>query len=67
MRIPDYQNVYRVKDINYRATKTSKVNKVHEDEFKNELEDCINEKTREAKTKKGNKKNIIIFQVKVRS
>tara|TARA_Y100001960_G_C14442001_1_gene712978 strand:- start:446 stop:697 length:252 start_codon:yes stop_codon:yes gene_type:complete len=56
MRIPDYQNVHGVKDIIYWATKTSKVNKAHEDEFENELEDYINERKPKAKTKKSTQK-----------
>jgi hypothetical protein len=52
MRIPDYQNVHGVKDINHLATKTSRVNKTHEDEFENELADCINEKKPKANLKR---------------
>jgi hypothetical protein len=52
MRIPDYHNVHRVKDINHWAKKTSTVNKAHEDEFENELADCINEKKPKAKMKR---------------
>ena len=44
MRIPDFQNFQGVKGKDHRTTKTGRVNKTHEDEFENELEDCINEK-----------------------
>ena len=52
MRIPDYQNVHGVKDGNHRTTKTSRVNKAHEDEFEKELADCINKRESNAKTKR---------------
>ena len=44
MRITDYQNVHGVKDVNHGAVKTSRVNKTHEDEFEQELADCINKR-----------------------
>ena len=44
MRITDYQNVHGVKDVNHGAAKTSRVNKTHEDEFEQELADCINKR-----------------------
>ena len=37
MRIPDYQNVHGVKDLNHWTKKTRRVNKTHEDEFEQEL------------------------------
>tara|TARA_Y100001960_G_scaffold213014_1_gene222506 strand:- start:1098 stop:1355 length:258 start_codon:yes stop_codon:yes gene_type:complete len=52
MRIPDYQNVHGVKDGNHWTTKTSRVNKAHEDEFEKELADCINKRKSNAKTKR---------------
>jgi len=52
MRIPDYRNVHGVKDVNHWTTKTSRVNKAHEDEFEKELVDCINKKKSEAKRKR---------------
>ena len=51
MRIPDYRNVHGVKDLNHWTTKTSRVDKAHEDEFEKELEDYIHKKKPEAKTK----------------
>ena len=51
MRIPDYQNVHGVKDVNHWTTKTSRVNKAHEDEFEKELADSINKRKSKAKTK----------------
>ena len=41
MRIPDYRNVHGVKDLNHWTTKTSRVDKAHEDEFEKELGDSI--------------------------
>ena len=41
MRIPDYRNVHGVKDLNHWTTKTSRIDKAHEDEFEKELEDSI--------------------------
>ena len=52
MRIPDYRNVHGGKDLNHWTTKTSRVNKAHEDEFKKELEDSIHKRNSEAKTKR---------------
>ena len=52
MRIPDYQNVHGVKDVNHEATKTSRVNKAHEDEFEKELADCMNKRKSKAKPKR---------------
>ena len=51
MRIPDYQNVHGVKDLNHWTKKTRRVNKTHEDEFEKELTDCINKRKSKAKTK----------------
>ena len=53
MRITDYQNVHGVKDVNHGAAKTSRVNKTHEDEFEQELADCINKRKSKAKTKRS--------------
>ena len=44
MRIPDYRNVHGVKDLNHWTTKTSRVDKAHEDEFEKELEDSIHKR-----------------------
>ncbi len=52
MRIPDYQNVHGVKDVNHWTTKTRRVNKAHEAEFEKELADCINQKKSKAKKKR---------------
>ena len=52
MRIPDYQNVHGVKDVNQWAAKTSRVNKTHEDEFEKELADSINQRRSKAKAKR---------------
>ena len=52
MRIPDYRNVYGVKDLNHWTTKISRVDKAHEDEFEKELEDSIHKRESEAKTKR---------------
>ena len=52
MRITDYQNVHGVKDVNHWATKTSRVNKVHEDEFEKQLADCINKRKPKVRTKR---------------
>ena len=41
MRIPDYPNVHGVKYLNHWTTKTSRVEKAHEDAFEKELEDSI--------------------------
>ena len=51
MRIPDYRNVHGVKDLNHWTTKTSRVDKAHEDEFEKELEDSIHKRKSEEKTK----------------
>ena len=51
MRIPDYRNVHGVKDLNHWITKTSRVEKVHEDAFEKELEDSIHKRKSEEKTK----------------
>ena len=51
MRIPDYRNVHGVKDLNRWTTKTSMVEKVHEDAFEKELEDSIHKRKSEEKTK----------------
>ena len=51
MRIPDYRNVHGVKDLNHWTTKTSRVEKVHEDAFEKELEDSIHKRKSEEKTK----------------
>ena len=52
MRITDYQNVHGVKDVNQWAAKTSRVNKTHEDEFEQELADCINKRKSKKQTKR---------------
>jgi hypothetical protein len=52
MRIPDDQNVHKVKYINRWATKTSRVKKVHKDEFEEQLADGINEGKSKVKTEK---------------
>jgi len=52
MRIPDYQNVHGVKDVNNWTNKTSRVKKTHEDEFEKELADCLNKKKSQAKPKR---------------
>ena len=51
MRIPDYRNVHGVKDLNHWTTKTSRVEKAHEDAFEKELEDSIHKRKSEEKTK----------------
>ena len=51
MRIPDYRNVHGVKDLNHWTTKTSRVEKVHEDAFEKELEDSIHKRKSEEKAK----------------
>ena len=51
MRISDDQNVYKVKDINRWATKTSRVKKTHKDEFEEQLADVINERKSKVKKK----------------
>jgi len=51
MRIPDYPNVHGVKYLNHWTTKTSRVEKAHEDAFEKELEDSINKRKSEEKTK----------------
>ena len=51
MRIPDYRNVHGVKDLNRWTTKTSRVEKAHEDAFEKELEDSIYKRKSEEKTK----------------
>ena len=55
MRIPDYRNVHGVKDLNHWTTKTSRVDKAHEDEFEKELEGSIHKRESEAKTKRKKK------------
>ena len=50
MRISDDQNAHKVKDINRWATKTSRVKKVHKDEFEEQLADGINERKSKVKT-----------------
>ena len=52
MRIPDYQNVHGVKDVNHWTTKTRRVNKAHEDEFEKELADYLNKRKSAPKTKR---------------
>ena len=52
MRITDYQNVHGVKEVNHWAKKTSRVNKAHEDEFEQELADCINKRKSKTQTKR---------------
>ena len=51
MRIPDYRNVHGVKDLNHWTSKTSRVDKAHEDAFEKELEDSIHKRKSEEKTK----------------
>ena len=51
MRIPDYRNVHGVKDLNHWTTKTSRVEKVHEDAFEKELEDSITKENLKKKRK----------------
>jgi hypothetical protein len=51
MRIPDDQNVHKVKCTNRWAIKTSRVKKAHKDEFEEELADRIDERKSKAKTK----------------
>ena len=51
MRIPDYPNVHGVKYLNHWTTKTSRVEKAHEDAFEKELEDSIHKRKSEEKTK----------------
>ncbi|GIS84606.1 MAG: hypothetical protein CM1200mP16_09060 [Nitrospina sp.] len=70
MRITDYQNVHGVKDVNHGAAKTSRVNKTHEDEFEQELADCINKrksKKKNEKKKRHSTRTSGSFWVKVRS
>ncbi len=50
MRIPDYPNVHGVKYLNHWTTKTSRVEKAHEDAFEKELEDSIHKRKSEEKT-----------------
>ena len=58
MRIPDYRNVHGVKDLNHWTTKTSRVDKAHEDEFEKELEDSIYKRKSEAKEKMKDLRNV---------
>jgi len=51
MRIPDYRNVHGVKDLNHWTTKTSRIDKAHEDEFEKELEDSIHKRKPENRIK----------------
>ena len=51
MKIPDYPNVHGVKYLNHWTTKTSRIDKVHEDAFEKELEDSIHKRKSEEKTK----------------
>ena len=69
MRIPDYRNVHGVKDLNHWTTKTSRVEKAHEDPFEKELEDSIHKRKSEEKTKikKRLKKNIRLSLTKVKN
>ena len=58
MKISDDQNVHKVKDINRWETKRIRVKKAHKDEFEEQLEDGINERKSNVKTKiKKDKKN----------
>ena len=63
MRIPDYRNVHGVKDLNHWTTKTSRVEKAHEDAFEKELEDSIHKRKSEEKTKieKEAQKNLALI------
>ena len=69
MRIPDYRNVHGVKDLNNWTTKTSRVEKAHEDEFEKELENSIHKRKPKAKTKrkKETEKNIRLLFRKVKN
>ena len=69
MRIPDYRNVHGVKDLNLWITKTSRVEKAHEDAVEKELEDSIHKRKSEEKTKikKRLKKNIRLSLTKVKN
>ena len=60
MRIPDYPNVHGVKYLDHWTTKTSRVEKAHEDAFEKELEDSIHKRKSEEKTqiKKETRKKI---------
>ena len=69
MRIPDYRNVHGVKDLNHWTTKTSRVDKAHEDEFEKELEGSIIKENlkQKRKEKKRLKKNIRLLFMKVKN
>ena len=56
MRIPDYPNVHGVKYLNHWTSKTSRVEKAHEDAFENELEDSIHKRIFVEKIKKETQK-----------
>ena len=51
MRISDEKNVHKVKGVNRWETKTSRVKKVHKDEFEEQLADGINERKSNVKNK----------------
>jgi hypothetical protein len=53
MRIPDYTNVHGVKNFNHWRIKTSRVNRVHKDEFEKELEDSIHKRKAKQRPEKG--------------
>jgi hypothetical protein len=55
MRISEEKNAHKVKDINHRTTKISRVKKAHKDDFEEQLTDVINE--RKLKVKKNIHKN----------
>ena len=49
MRIPEYHNDKH--NLKTWSRKDDKVQKVHEDQFENELQDCVDKKTSKAKNK----------------
>ena len=51
MRISEEKNAHKVKDINHRTTKISRVKKAHKDDFEEQLADVINERKSKVKTK----------------
>ena len=69
MRIPDYPNVHGVKYLNHWTTKTSRVEKAHEDAFEKELEDSIHKRKSAEKTKikKETQKNIRLSLTKAKN
>ena len=67
MRIPYYPNVHGVKYLNHWTSKTSRVEKAHEDAFENELEDSIHKRIFVEKIKKNPKKNISLSWTKAKN